>query len=255
MPKKLPLIIANWKMNLSIRDSVALAKQLVKEYKKLKADLELVLAPSFPAISAVAETIKRSGLKLGAQDVFWKTTGPYTGEVSPAVLKELGVDYVIIGHSERRQYFSETDNMVQQKVLATLTAGMVPVVCVGETFAQRQIGQKDMLVTRQVNQALQGVTLSRDQKIVIAYEPVWVIGSGQAVEPSEAEHTAKVVNHALLEHFSKKTMEQQTRVIYGGSVDITNIDSFVCDAPPISGVLVGGASLEAKRFISLLAQL
>lgn len=242
-------------MNLSIKDSVQVAKQLVKEYKKFKNSFELVLAPSFPALSAVAEAIKRSGVKLGAQDVFWKSTGPYTGEVSPEVLKELGVSYVIVGHSERRQYFGESDVMIQQKVAGVIAANMIPVLCVGETFAQRQIGQKDMVVARQVNQALDGLTLSGAQKLIIAYEPVWVIGSGQAVEPVEAQHTAQVISRALLDHFSKKTVDSQIKVIYGGSVDLTNIDSFVHDVPPINGVLVGGASLEAKRFISLLKQI
>ncbi len=242
-------------MNLSIKDSVFTAKQLVKEYKKFKNSFELVLAPSFPALQAVGEVLKRSGVILGAQDVFWKSTGPYTGEVSPEVLKELGVSYVIVGHSERRQYFGESDVMIQQKVAGVVAANMVPVLCVGETFAQRQIGQKDMVVARQVNQALDGLTLSGAQKLIIAYEPVWVIGSGQAVEPVEAQHTAQVINRALLDHFSKKTVDSQIKIIYGGSVDLTNIDSFVHDVPPINGVLVGGASLEAKRFISLLKQI
>lgn len=258
MPKShfKPLVLANWKMSLSVAESLSLAKVVVAAYSKLKLQqhLELVLCPTFPALSGVAEIVKRSGVVVGAQDVFWKPVGPYTGEVSPRVLKELGVGYVIIGHSERRQYLKESEAMIQQKVLAALAEGLVPVLCVGETFTERQAGQKDLVVARQVSSGLGGVTLSPGLKLVVAYEPVWVIGSGQAVEPEEATTTAKVIRESLLDVLPAAVIDRQVRLIYGGSVDPTNITSFV-GSDRLQGVLVGGASLEAKRFVGLLKKL
>ncbi|MBI5465788.1 MAG: triose-phosphate isomerase [Candidatus Kerfeldbacteria bacterium] len=248
-----PLVLANWKMNLSVRQSVDLARRVTRSLSRT-TKIDLVLCPTFPALPGVAEVVKRKSIALGAQDVFWKAAGPYTGEVSPAVLRELGVKYVIVGHSERRQYLKETDIVVQQKTLAALAQGLIPVLCVGETFAERQAGQKDVVIMRQVTAALKGVTLPSGLGLVVAYEPVWVIGSGQAVEPREALHTAQVIRQVLIDIFPPSVIERQVRLIYGGSVDTTNIAAFVRQ-PPLSGVLVGGASLSAKQFIDLVRQL
>jgi triosephosphate isomerase len=247
------LVLANWKMNLSASQSVNLAKAIAKSLSRLPG-VEVGLCPTFPALAAVGQVVKGKSIALGAQDVFWKAAGPYTGEVSAAVLRELGVKYVIVGHSERRQYLKETDIMIQQKILATLEQGLTPVLCVGETFAERQAGQKDMVIMRQVTAALKGATLAPKLELVIAYEPVWVIGSGQAVELSEAVHTAQVIRQALMDIFSPAMIEKQVRIIYGGSVDPTNVAAFVKQSP-LRGVLVGGASLEAKKFIDLVRQL
>ncbi len=250
-----PLVIANWKMNLSIRQSVSLARALVTGLAPRRGHLaaEVVLCPSFPALAAVAGVLKGKPLTLGAQNVFWKAKGPYTGEVSAEVLKELGVRYVMVGHSERRQYLRETDAMVQQKVAAVLQAGLTPVVCVGETFAERQIGQKDVVIDRQVTAALKGLTLEPDDHLVVAYEPVWVIGSGQAVEPEEAMATAKVIRQALIDVWPERAWQSQVRIIYGGSVDSSNIKTFL--GGELTGVLVGGASLEAKTLLALVREL
>ncbi len=254
--KKLPLLVANWKMNLSVKESVVLSKNLCEAYikNKFQERLSLVLCPTFPALSGVAEVIKKKNVSLGAQDVFWKTQGPYTGEVSPRVLVEIGVEYVIIGHSERRQFLKETDAMIQQKLLASLSEGLKPILCVGETFAERQSGQKDLVIARQVSSALNGVVLTPESHLIIAYEPVWVIGSGQAVEPREASETALVIYQTMLDFFSPKALKSQVSIIYGGSVDPTNIHYFVGQGL-LSGVLVGGASLEDKRFINLMNKL
>lgn len=251
-----PLVIANWKMNLSIEDSVKLAKNLANSFSKLKLKerLDLVVCPTFPSISEVAAVLKKTDISLGAQDVFWKSAGPYTGEVSAAVLAEAGVKYVIIGHSERRQYLKETDIMIQQKVIATLADGLTAVLCVGETFSERQSGQKDLVIARQVTEAMRGVKLTADSKLVIAYEPVWVIGSGQAVDPKEASDTAMVIRHTLFDFFTPAAVDKQVKIIYGGSVDPSNINNFSGQGV-LAGVLVGGASLEAKRFINLLTEL
>lgn len=251
-----PIVLANWKMNLSIAESVALAKSLASAYTKfkLKDHLSLVLCPTFPALGAVAQVINKTDIYLGAQDVFWKPSGPYTGEVSPKVLAETGVKYVLVGHSERRQFLKESEAMIQQKVLAVLAEGLTPVLCVGETFSERQAGQKDLVISRQVSSALRGAILTPALALVVAYEPVWVIGSGQAVDSHEAVETSLVIRQTLLDFFPAHVIDKQVKIIYGGSVDAYNINSFVGQGL-LSGVLVGGASLEAKRFINLLKQL
>lgn len=259
MPTRPPLnqrtlVLANWKMNLSVAESVQLAKKIASALSLASSSIEVGVCPTFPALPGVALALKRKKLALGAQDVFWKQAGPYTGEVSAKVLKELGVRYVIVGHSERRQYLKESDDMVRQKVAALLAEGLIPVLCVGETFAERQVGQKDVVVARQVAAALQGLSLPVGSELVVAYEPVWVIGSGQAVAPEEAFHTAQVIHQSLIDMFSTAVVVRQVRLIYGGSVDPSNITSFI-RPKLLSGVLVGGASLDAKRFAALLKEL
>jgi triosephosphate isomerase (TIM) len=251
-----PTVIANWKMNLSLAESLALTRNLVSAYTKFKLSehLSLTICPTFPALAQVADLLNKKSILLGAQDVFWKPSGPYTGEVSPRVLAELGVKYVMAGHSERRQFLKETDAMVQQKVLAILAEGLTPILCVGETFAERQAGQKDIVIARQITQALSGITLTPGLELVVAYEPVWVIGSGQAVEPKEAIETALVIRQTMLDFLAENVLDKQVRIIYGGSVDPTNINSFVGHGL-LQGVLVGGASLDAKRFIHLMRKM
>ncbi len=249
----LPLVIANWKMNLALAESVALARSVAKGFATyaLVRHVELVLCPTYPALPEVAEVLARSGIALGAQDVFWKNSGPYTGEVSPQVLAELGVRYVIIGHSERRQYLKESEAMVQQKVSAALAVGLTPVLCVGETYAERQNGETDRVVAREVRSALTGTTLPPGSRLAVAYEPVWVIGSGQAVLPAQAAAVARVIQAELSELYAASVARQATRVIYGGSIDLLNVSSFMAE-PLISGVLIGGASLDARKFTALL---
>lgn len=251
-----PLVIANWKMNLGMAEGVALSRSLASFFNKFKLaqKLDLALCPSFPVLVKVADLLKKTDISLGAQDVFWKPVGPYTGEVSPRVLAELGVKYVIIGHSERRQFIKETEAMIQQKVLATLAEGLVPVLCVGETFSERQSGRKDIVIAKQITSALNGVTLTDGLELVVAYEPVWVIGSGQAVEPREALDTAMVIHQTLLDFFPAAVIDKQIKIIYGGSVDPTNINSFIGHGL-LQGVLVGGASLDAKKFTNLMQKL
>ncbi len=252
-----PIIIANWKMNLSVKDSTVLAKKIVKTYKSLKPKqtFNLVLCPTFPALFSVRQILKKTTIKLGAQNIFWHLSGAYTGEVSPQVLQEIGVEYVIVGHSERRQYLKETDVMVKHKTAAALSVGLKPIVCVGETFAERQSGRKDIVIIRQVHEALQGLGLSQGQQVIVAYEPVWVIGSGQAVAQDELKHTAKVIEQAIVDILGSQPLRQgAVRIIYGGSVDSENILTCLTGWP-LSGVLVGGASLNEARFSQLLKQL
>ncbi|MBU4332573.1 triose-phosphate isomerase [Patescibacteria group bacterium] len=251
MPKK-PIIIANWKMNLGVRESVDLVKAVNDQGAVSNNEVEIVVCPSFTALASVSDSLHlKSDIKLGAQNVFWEYKGAFTGEISPLMLKELGCEYVIIGHSERRGHLGETDEMVHKKAKAVLDAGLIPIICVGENFDERQKGQKDYVIMKQMNQALEGLRLSEDSKIIIAYEPVWVIGSGQAIEAEEAEHTHIIIESYLLDIYSPDTLAKKLRVIYGGSVDKNNVAEFI-GQKTIDGVLVGGASLKVEEFVGLI---
>ena len=251
MKKK--IIIANWKMSLSQAQALALTQALLEGIKDQPLEnLELVLCPSFNALGEAGRLVAKTNISLGAQDCCWEEAGAYTGEVSPQVLKEIGCQFVILGHSERRKYLKESDQLINAKVKSALKNGLAPILCVGETFEERQAGNKDFVVMQQLEKGLSGVNLNNSDRLVIAYEPVWVIGSGQAVEPVEAEHTNQVIRQVLLDHFSPKAIEEQIYLIYGGSVNPENIKEFILQ-PTIAGALVGGASLEAKIFCSLIS--
>lgn len=248
---KSPLIIANWKMKLSPEESLALAKKVAKASAKYK-NAEVALCPAFTEMAAVAEIIKQTSLKLGAQDCFWESVGAFTGEVSPATLKSYGAQFVIIGHSERRQNMAESTVMTQKKLRAALTAGLTPVLCVGESFSERQEGQKEVALIRELTEAMKGLWFNKMDRLVVAYEPVWVIGSGQAVAPEEAEHTNLVIKHTLYDLAPKSVVDEQVRLIYGGSVDPENAGEFL-KQPTVGGVLVGTACLDATIFSALVA--
>jgi triosephosphate isomerase (TIM) len=248
-----PLIIANWKMNLRIPERKKLVKEIISGLKKIDK-AEVVLCPSFISLQEVGDLIRKTPLKLGAQDVFWEAKGAYTGEISPLMLEEMNCEYVIVGHSERRKYLNETDEMVHRKLQAALLEKLTPVLCVGETFEERQDGAKDYVIIRQMNSALDGLVLNNDQQVVIAYEPVWVIGSGQAVQPSEAGQVYQLIRQTLLDLFPLEQARNNFRIIYGGSVDASNVKPFLTEAS-MDGVLVGGASLKAEEFIKIVKSL
>lgn len=247
-----PLFIANWKMNLTAEETKRLLSDIMKDCQ-LSPSVETVVCPSFTSLPLASRMTEKSPLILGAQDVSWLEKGSLTGEVSPLMLKEYGVRYVLVGHSERRQFLMETDDMVNAKVRSCLAHDLVPVVCVGETFEQRQEGKKDHTVFSQVRAALRGIDLEGDGRIVIAYEPVWVIGSGQAVNTDEALRSAEVAVYAAREQFSRAVVDEKVDILYGGSVDSGNIKSFL--KHPISGVLVGGASLQKSEFCEMIKTL
>ncbi len=256
MTKPSNLLIANWKMSLSVKQTLTLTKALLKGVSNLGKflDFSLVLCPTFPALSAVGTLLKKpANIYLGAQDVFWKGHGPYTGEVSAEILNELGVKYVIVGHSERRQYLKETDDMIRHKVMAALQYNLTPVLCLGETYAQRQAGQRDAVLHQQLSRDLAGFSLTSQQNLVIAYEPVWAIGSGKAVSQSDMLQAAEVIEQGLRQMWPSETVSRQVRIIYGGSVDDTNIKTCL-NQGRLNGALVGGASLQAAGFIKLLRQ-
>jgi len=246
----LPIIIANWKMNLNVAASAVLAKNLAKKLKRISGR-EVALCPSFSALYAVGEILKRSRLKLGVQDLFWENVGAYTGEESPKFLRQLGCCYAIVGHSERRQNFKETDGQVRQKIKSALANDLTPILCVGETFSERQEGRTDSIIMNQVIQALAGVDLIPSEHLVIAYEPVWVIGSGQAIEPSEAENAFKIIRQSLIDLWPLTIVKNNVRIIYGGSIDATNVKDFTT-LDYFAGFLVGGASLDENEFVKII---
>jgi len=248
MKKK--IIIGNWKMSLSHRQALDLAENLLEQNNQSEK-VEVVVCPAFISLLGVAEKILNSGIKLGAQDCFWHEEGAFTGEVSPLNLRDIGCEYVIVGHSERRGYLNETDQMVNQKVKAVLENNLTPIICVGETLVERQSSSKDFVIMNQVNKALEGIELSGNQKLIIAYEPVWVIGSGQAVEPREAEHTNQVIRQLLIDMYPLEVVNEKFNLIYGGSVNPVNIKQFLLQ-PTVEGALVGGASLEAETFWQII---
>lgn len=246
-------LIGNWKMQLGEPDSEALAKDVVRLWAAQgvgKDGTAVVICPSHMAIEEVAKVVKGTPVALGSQDAFWDDKGAFTGEVSPKTLKELGCEYCIIGHSERRQHLGETDEMVNRKAVALLRNGITPIICVGETMEERRAGKRDAVVIGQVRGALAGVKPVGTQKIIIAYEPRWVIGTGQAVSPSDAAEMHHLILTALNELFPAEVVDRQCAIIYGGAVDAKNLAGFL-EVPVIHGVLVGGASLKPQEFVAM----
>jgi len=248
------LVIANWKMNLNFRESLKLAQALITtipEQELFKRDV--AVCPSLSSLLLVAEIIKKSSLTLGCQDVFWEDQGAFTGCESPKFLFEAGCRLALIGHSERRENFKETDEMVHKKTEAALAAGLTPVICVGETYQQRSEGRTDNVIMSQTIKALSGLSLLPKEQLVLAYEPVWVIGSGRAIEPEEAEHAFRIIHQSLLDLFPLTIARNNIRIIYGGSVDGGNAGEFA-GLEYFDGFLVGGASLKPEEFTSIIKQ-
>ena len=219
--------------------------------KTLPEAVEVVLCPPFTALSTVAELIKGTAIGLGAQDLFWEDEGAYTGEVSPVMLKELGCTYVIIGHSERRQYFGETDETVNKKVKAALSHGLKPIICVGESLQQREAGETNAFVAGQVEKALDGLAPESIPQVVIAYEPIWAIGTGRSSSASDANEVIGMIRQTIAKKFVAN-LAAQVRIQYGGSVKPGNIKEFMGQAE-IDGALVGGASLKAEDFFGIIS--
>ena len=246
-------VIGNWKMQLSDAESETLAREVVRFWDAEGAKnpgVSVVVCPSHLAIEKVWPAVRGTTVALGSQDVFWEDKGAYTGEVSARTLKEIGCEYSIVGHSERRQHLGETDEMVNKKTLALLRNQMTPIICVGETMEERREGRRDAVVIGQVRGALKGIRPVGNQRIIIAYEPRWVIGTGQAVEPQDAAAMHRLIVDALHEHCPSDYVRQQTAVVYGGSVDSSNVGGFLAQ-DTIHGVLVGGASLKLQEFIAI----
>lgn len=228
------------------------AVKLVNELKLLveDADAEVVICPPFVCLPAVAEAIKGTNMKLGAQNMHWEESGAYTGEVSPVMLKALGVEYVIIGHSERRQYFAETDETVNKKVIAAFKHGLKPIVCVGESLEQREKGITFNLVKTQTFKAFENIRPTDMEEAVIAYEPIWAIGTGRNATADDANEVIVAIRNTIKEMFGSE-VASKVRIQYGGSVKPDNIRDFM-EMDDIDGALVGGASLAADSFAKIV---
>ncbi|MDQ7822995.1 MAG: triose-phosphate isomerase [Candidatus Eremiobacteraeota bacterium] len=240
-----PLLAGNWKLHKTVREAKELVEELHRAIGKLY-EREVVVCPPFTALQAVSSILDGKTIKLGAQDLFWEEKGAYTGEVAPLMLKDVGCTYVIIGHSERRKYFSETDEWVNRKAKAALEAGLIPIICVGESLAQREEGKTVDVVTTQVQAALKDLTASQVERVVIAYEPIWAIGTGKNDSPVEAQKTVSTIRNVMAAQAGDESAGK-VRILYGGSVKPDNIDSFMKERD-IDGALVGGASLTCESF-------
>jgi triosephosphate isomerase len=245
-----PLLAANWKMNpVDGGAALDLVKGLLPVATTLVDQVEIVLFPPFPWLLGVAEVLDQTGLKLGAQDCFWEISGAYTGEVSPAMLKGW-CQWVIVGHSERRIHLGETDDMVARKAAAALANELSVILCVGELDEQYEAGTGDAVVTTQVKAGLANCSADDSSRLVIAYEPVWAIGSGKSADPEHAYKTMRLIRRVVGETIGAGAA-RKVRVLYGGSVNASNVESYV-ELPLCDGCLVGGASLKADEFSEIV---
>lgn len=241
-----PFVAGNWKMNNNSKEASELVTELLPKLSKIK-NVELVLCPPFTSLWAVKELIAGTGIGLGAQNLYWEVSGAYTGEISSAMLSEV-CNYVILGHSERRQYFWETDETVNLKVKSAIAHGLIPIVCVGESLDENQAGLTGDIVNRQLRNGLADLNAEDGAKVVIAYEPIWAIGTGLAATPESANDIHKGVVRTVLSDMFDELTAQKIRILYGGSVNSENAASFFSQSD-IDGALVGGASLKAKSFV------
>lgn len=245
---RIPLMAGNWKMNKTNTEAVELVRSLANEIGGSVS--EALVCPPFSSLESVSELIKNENLpfKLGSQNMHWEDSGAYTGEISPDMLKALNVDYVIIGHSERRQYFCETDETVNKKVKAALAKGLIPIVAVGETLEERELGNTQSKIKTQVTKALEGIETIGPT--AFAYEPIWAIGTGKTATPEQANDTIRYIRAIIGSLYSPDTA-QLVRILYGGSVTPENVDDLMAE-PDIDGALVGGASLNADSFARIV---
>ncbi|QKS72243.1 triose-phosphate isomerase [Paenalkalicoccus suaedae] len=244
-----PIIAGNWKMNKTKSEAIAFIQEVKGLVPPSTSVDSVVVAPAIFLDALVQET-EGTDVKIGAQNVYSEESGAFTGEISPSSLKDLGVEYVVIGHSERRELFGETDESVNQKVHAALKQGLTPIVCVGETLEVREAGNTASVVTEQVNAGLKGLSEDQVKETVIAYEPIWAIGTGKTASSEDANETCAVIRNVVKETFSESAANA-VRIQYGGSVKPANIDELLAQSD-IDGALVGGASLEADSFLKLV---
>jgi triosephosphate isomerase len=248
--KRRPLVAGNWKMHKTLAEAAALAREIRQGYKEtMKA--EVVLAPPFTALTVVAQEISGSPIQLAAQDMFWEKQGAYTGAISPAMLTDAGCRLVIIGHSERRQYFGEINETVNKKIKAAQENGLAPIVCIGETLTQREAQETMTIITSQLTEGLTGLGPEELSRLIIAYEPVWAIGTGRTATPAQAQEVHGAIRRLLVEQAGAE-VANGLRILYGGSVTPDNIRE-LAEAPDIDGALVGGASLKADSFLKIVA--
>ena len=248
---RIPFIAGNWKMYKTVQDAVFFAKELRTIVKDM-TNVEMVVAPPFTAVHAAAEAARNSNVIIAAQDCYWEREGAFTGQVSAQMVREAGAEYVIIGHSERRTLFGETDTGVNQKTIAAFAAGLTPIVCIGETLDQRDRNETMDVLDRQISKGLEGLTGEQLTLLVIAYEPVWAIGTGRTATPAQAGEAHTHIRGRLRQWFGADAADK-CHVIYGGSVKPENAKDLLGQAD-VDGALVGGASLDIKAFFDIVSK-
>jgi len=245
-----PLLAGNWKMYKTVAEAVALAQEIRAGLALPLKDRDVLVAPPFTALSAVSEALRGSGVLLGAQNMHWEREGAFTGEISPVMLKDVGCAHVILGHSERRHIFGESDEMVARKTRAAVDNGLTPILCVGETLPERESSRTLEVVERQLERALRALTPDEVSRAVVAYEPVWAIGTGRTATPDQAQEV-----HAFIRKRVGVTHGEPPaaalRILYGGSVKPDNVDGLMSE-PDVDGALVGGACLKAESFLRIV---
>ncbi len=240
-----PIIAGNWKMNNTIAETEKLVTELIPMVADAKADV--VICVPYTSIAKAVELTKGTNIHVGAENVHWAEKGAFTGEISANMLVELGVEYVVIGHSERRQYFGETDQTVNMRTKAALAHGLKPIICVGETLEEREGNLTEEVVVRQTVEAFKDIDANELANIVIAYEPVWAIGTGKTATSEQANDTIKIIRDTMAKLYGDKTAEEVVRIQYGGSMNPANVKELMA-MPEIDGGLIGGASLVAEKF-------
>jgi triosephosphate isomerase len=246
-----PLVAANWKMNKTVPEALQFAASLGGACSELENGPEVLVCPPYTALAVLGPALKESGSHLGAQNAHWEASGAYTGEISVAMLRDVGVEYVIVGHSERRLHFGETDETVALRLRSVVEGGLVPVLCVGETLEERRAGRTESVVERQLGRAFEGAGSGGPGDLVVAYEPVWAIGTGVTPSVEEAAEVHAGIR-AMLEGTLGEERARGVRILYGGSVSPANAREFLA-SPEVDGALVGGASLEVDSFFEILA--
>ncbi len=244
-----PLIAGNWKLNMTIAQSLELVNTLKSQLSEINK-VDIVVAPVFTSLNCVAEFLKGSNIAVSAQNCYPENKGAFTGEVSPDIIKDVGCRYSIVGHSERRQLFRESDIFINKKVRSLLAKELITILCVGETLAEREMNEMYNVIERQVTFGLHGVSPSDMRNVVVAYEPVWAIGTGKTASKKQAEEVHAFIRRTLTDKFNDE-IANETRIIYGGSVKPDNIDELM-DQPNIDGTLVGGASLNSADFCRIV---
>jgi triosephosphate isomerase (TIM) len=248
---RIPFIAGNWKMFKTVHEAVAFVKELRSVVKDV-SDVEIVVAPPFTALRAVADAARNSTIAVASQNIYWEREGAFTGEISPGMIVEAGAAYAIVGHSERRRLFGETDAIVNRKAIAALGGGLTPIVCVGETLEERERNDTLAVLDRQIQAGLDGVTADQIADLVVAYEPVWAIGTGRNATAAQAGEAHAHIRKRLRQWFGGDAADR-CHVIYGGSVKPDNIRELIAE-PDVDGALVGGASLEVRSFADIVSR-
>ena len=246
---RIPFIAGNWKMYKTVQEAVVFVKELRRLVKDV-TDVEIVVAPAFTAVHAAAEAARNTNIGIAAQDVYWEREGAFTGEVSPGMIKEAGAQYVIVGHSERRRLFGETDQIVNHKMTAAIGGFLTPIVCIGETLEERERMETLAVLDRQIKEGLKAFTAAQVADLILAYEPVWAIGTGRNATAAQVEEAHAHIRGRLQEWFGAEAADR-CHVLYGGSVKPDNIRELIAQ-PDVDGALVGGASLDVESFAAIV---